>query len=196
MTSSYTLTKTSGTRTFTLSELNALSFRLLSSGLSFQKSGSSMARFASVSIKRVGPPRLGILRGGTAPARAFAAFMKPAVANRPVVPFNTDVTLPDWQTEPDNEAYYGGPDNGSFVDQDGNPVEQGDGGAPERTGGEGGAPQPAPTASPERLDQEWINRVIGRGQPTPAPTGDGHRPALPPPAILSSPAPRRDSTTP
>ena len=39
MTSSYTLTKTNGTREFTLAELNALSFRLLSSGLSFQKSG-------------------------------------------------------------------------------------------------------------------------------------------------------------
>lgn len=137
------------------------------------------------------------LAGGTAPARAFAAFMKPAVANRPIVPFNTDVALPDWQTEPDNDAYYGGPDNGTFVDQDGNPVEQGDGAPPERqdggsSGEGGGAPVPAPTASPERLDQDWINRVIGRGQPTPAPTGDGRRPALPPPAILSSPTPRRD----
>ena len=39
MAASYTLTKTGGTRTFTLQELNALSFRLLPSGLSFQKSG-------------------------------------------------------------------------------------------------------------------------------------------------------------
>lgn len=134
------------------------------------------------------------LAGGTAPARAFAAFMKPAVANRPIVPFNTDVTLPDWQTEPDNDAYFGGPDNGSFVDQDGNPIEQDGSGGSEQQDGEsdGGAPQPAPTATSERLDQDWINRVTGRGQPTPAPAGDGHRPALPPPAILSSPAPRRD----
>jgi penicillin-binding protein 1A len=67
------------------------------------------------------------LQGGTAPARAFAAFMKPAVASRPVVPFATEVTLPEWQTEPDDESYYGSPDNGAFVDEDGNPVGEGAG---------------------------------------------------------------------
>jgi len=63
------------------------------------------------------------LQGGTAPARAFAAFMKVAVAKRPVEAFDTKVTLPEWQLEPDNEAYFGNPDNGSFVDNDGNPIE-------------------------------------------------------------------------
>lgn len=62
------------------------------------------------------------LQGGTAPARAFAAFMKAAVANRKAEPFDTEVTLPEWQLEPDEEAYFGGPDNGIFVDADGNPV--------------------------------------------------------------------------
>src|SRR5204863_2600653 len=37
------------------------------------------------------------LHGGTAPARAFAAFMKVAVANRPVEQFDTKVTLPEFQ---------------------------------------------------------------------------------------------------
>jgi penicillin-binding protein 1A len=62
------------------------------------------------------------LQGGTAPARAFAQFMQIAVAGRKIEPFDTEVTLPEWQLEPDEEAYFGDPDNTSFVDQDGNPV--------------------------------------------------------------------------
>ena len=64
------------------------------------------------------------LQGGTAPARAFAAFMKVAVAKRPVEAFDTKVTLPEWQLEPDQEAYFGEPDTGTFVDGDGNPIDQ------------------------------------------------------------------------
>ncbi len=63
------------------------------------------------------------LQGGTAPARAFAAFMRVAVAGRKVEAFDTKVTLPEWQLEPDEEAYFGGPDTGGFVDADGNPVD-------------------------------------------------------------------------
>ena len=55
------------------------------------------------------------------PARAFADYMKVAVAARPVEQFDTAVTLP--QLEPDDEAYYGQPDHGvPTVDADGNPV--------------------------------------------------------------------------
>jgi penicillin-binding protein 1A len=64
------------------------------------------------------------LQGGTAPARAFAAFMRVAVAKRPIEEFDTKVTLPEWQLEPDEEAYFGRPDEGAFVDSDGNPIEQ------------------------------------------------------------------------
>ena len=51
------------------------------------------------------------LQGGTAPARAFADFMGVAVANRPVEQFETEVPMPDWQLEPDEEGWglnYGG----------------------------------------------------------------------------------------
>ena len=65
--------------------------------------------------------RVGGLQGGAAPARAFAAFMRPAVAGRPVEAFETEVTLPEWQIEPDDEVY-GSPDNAVYVDEDGNPV--------------------------------------------------------------------------
>ncbi len=61
------------------------------------------------------------LQGGTAPARAFAQFMKAATSGRPIEQFDTKVTLPEWQLEPDEEAYFGDPDE-AFVDGDGNPI--------------------------------------------------------------------------
>lgn len=128
------------------------------------------------------------LHGGTAPARAFAAFMKSAVARRPVEEFDTQVTLPEFQLEPDQQSYFGGPDNGLFVDADGNPIEpdQGDGGEPaprpdaEAVPGDPGrgdgteAPPPAEKKKPdgEKLDQAWLDRVLGRDAP---------RAAAPPP---------------
>ena len=45
------------------------------------------------------------LQGGTAPARAFADFMRVAVKNRPVEQFETEVPMPDWQLEPDEESW-------------------------------------------------------------------------------------------
>lgn len=102
---------------------------------------------------------VGGLQGGTAPARAFANFMQKAVANRPVEQFDTQVTLPEWQLEPDDESYYGEADNGLFVDEDGNPVQPyGDLPMPQSlTPDSGNEP-----AAPERLDQQWIDRAIGR----------------------------------
>ncbi|MEY4054859.1 MAG: hypothetical protein RL519_194, partial [Pseudomonadota bacterium] len=48
------------------------------------------------------------LQGGTAPARAFASYMTAAVASRPIEKFDTEVTLPAWQLEPDDEAQLSG----------------------------------------------------------------------------------------
>ena len=120
------------------------------------------------------------LHGGTAPAKAFAAMMKPATARRPVEQFQTQVTLPDTQLDPNEEGYFGQPDNGTYVDDDGNPVPPADQPAP---------PQPqAPPAAPadpssqqsdparysdaqprqqsgqpgQELNQDWIDRVTGR----------------------------------
>jgi penicillin-binding protein 1A len=99
------------------------------------------------------------LQGGTAPAKAFSAFMKVAVAKRPVEAFDTQVTLPDWGIG--NETEFGGPDNGMFVDEDGMPVDQ------------PGA-DPAQPSEDEQLDQEWIDRMTGKNPPPreeePAPT--------------------------
>jgi len=115
------------------------------------------------------------LHGGTAPARAFAAFMKPATANRPIEQFETQVTLPDFQLEPDQE--FGQPDNGLFVDENGNPIPQTTEPSPDQQVDPDGNPLPQtgdrPPARPEKLDQDWMDHVLGRdtprGQPTPAP---------------------------
>src|SRR6185436_8528225 len=65
------------------------------------------------------------LQGGTAPARAFHDFMVSAVARRPVEQFETEVPIPDWQLEPEEEMWGLPPvENGiaPLVDADGNPL--------------------------------------------------------------------------
>src|SRR3546814_19975301 len=69
--------------------------------------------------------RVGGLSGGHAPARAWHDYMIKAVAGRPVEQFDTQVTLPEWQLEPDAESYFGQPDNGMFVDENGYPLAPG-----------------------------------------------------------------------
>lgn len=101
---------------------------------------------------------VGGLQGGTAPARAFAAFMRVAVAKRKIEPFETELTLPESELEPDDEAYFGSPDDVIFIDENGNPVGQGDGLSPPQTGG--GIPGEA--QPPERLDDNFIDRALGR----------------------------------
>ncbi|PAX07514.1 transglycosylase domain-containing protein [Sphingomonas lenta] len=107
------------------------------------------------------------LAGGRAPARTFRQFMTAAVAKRPIEQFQTEVTLPDWQLEPDEESYFGAPDNAVFVDDDGVPVtpQPGEG----VTVGPELAPAPPPVGedapSEQRLDQDWIDRATGRDRP-------------------------------
>ncbi|AKH43828.1 penicillin-binding protein 1A [Altererythrobacter atlanticus] len=66
------------------------------------------------------------LSGGRAPARAFAAYMRYAVKDRPVEKFDTDLKLPEWQLEPDDEWLYGDPEEDYyFIDEQGNLIEPG-----------------------------------------------------------------------
>ncbi|MEZ5681578.1 MAG: PBP1A family penicillin-binding protein [Erythrobacter sp.] len=69
--------------------------------------------------------RVGGLQGGTAPAKAFAAYMRYAVKDRPVEEFDTDLKLPEWQLEPDDEYLLGDPDDYYFIDEQGNLIEPG-----------------------------------------------------------------------
>ncbi len=137
------------------------------------------------------------LQGGTAPARAFAAFMKVAVARRPVEQFETAVTLPDGLAF-DEESYFGQPDNALFVDENGNPVDPAvaqpndgslvtpDGGAIERDAPvDDNGDQPPP----QKLDQAWMDRVLNRQ--------NGPRPgANPPPSRSPPPADRPQESRP
>ena len=112
------------------------------------------------------------LQGGTAPARAFHDFMVTAVANRPVEQFETQVPLPDWQLEPDEEALGGSIDANAIgtetpmVDADGNPLP----GASVPQQGEAPPPNPVQGQPSVRsdgtggADQNWLNDVLNRGR--------------------------------
>lgn len=105
------------------------------------------------------------LHGGTAPARAWADFMKVAVASRPAEAFDTQVTLPDELPGLDENSYFGQPDNGLFVDADGNPVEPGTQ-QPEPDAQQQDQPTDVLPPPAEKLDQAWIDKVLNRnGRP-------------------------------
>lgn len=111
------------------------------------------------------------LQGGTAPARAFAAYMRRAVAKRPVENFATELQLPQWQLEPDDEAMMANPDDYFYVDEQGNivdPARRQDPG-PE---GDIQVPQPdaggAPTAGgppPPAANDDFLEQATGRENP-------------------------------
>ena len=115
---------------------------------------------------------VGGLQGGRAPAQAFADFMRIAVANRPAEPFKTEVELPQWQLEGDEEAYLGEPGEGTLSDENGQPIELDPGyGSNDGviTEGETG---PQEERKPQ-LDQRWIDEMTGRrAQPPPRPPGE------------------------
>ena len=149
------------------------------------------------------------LSGGAAPAKAFAAFMRFAVKDRPIEPFETDTDLPDWQSEPNEEFNYGDPEDYYFIDEQGNLIEPG------RGAGEPGPSSEAVTEQPrsqpgqgadgeqQAVDDDFLRRAIGGNnsggqaarpqppqqqppptplpRPTPAqPAGRGEAPNLPP----------------
>ena len=96
-------------------------------------------------------PVLG-LQGGTAPARAFAAYMRQAVKSRPVEEFETEVRLPEWQLEPDDEYFFGDPEDYYFIDEQGNLIEPG--------------PRPPADGLPFPVEGEQLpNRSLRRGEP-------------------------------
>ena len=110
------------------------------------------------------------LQGGTAPARAFASFMKVAVANRPIQKFEIDVPLPDWQLEPDEEAWGIPPEEGfgpALVDENGNPI-----GTP--VGESQGIPVPTQPGGPDQseLDRIFNSPAPPREQRTPPPRSE------------------------
>ncbi|MDE2596879.1 MAG: PBP1A family penicillin-binding protein [Sphingomonadales bacterium] len=122
------------------------------------------------------------LQGGHAPARAFAAFMKVAVAGRPIEKFQTDVKLPEWQLEPDDEANFGGdPGNYYYNDEQGNLVPGDPREARPRDSGPGDPPpyDPAldgpelvPAGPPPAANDDFLDQATGKkGKPAAAAPG-------------------------
>jgi penicillin-binding protein 1A len=109
------------------------------------------------------------LQGGTAPARAFAAFMRVAVANRPVEQFETNVPLPDWQLEPDEEIWGQPYEDGSapLVDENGNPI------GPQPADPMAVSPGPAPAGPPNQAE---LDRYLN----SPPPPREQRPPPAPP----------------
>ncbi|MEP3225257.1 MAG: PBP1A family penicillin-binding protein [Parasphingorhabdus sp.] len=129
------------------------------------------------------------LQGGRAPAAAFAAFMKVAVAKRKVEKFDTELILPDWQLEPDEEELYGAPEDGIYVDENGMPIETGQGLEYDLEGGQA-------ADGPPQLDQDWIDSVLGRNeeeaQPAPAPSDEAPSEDEPQAPVSILPKPEED----
>jgi penicillin-binding protein 1A len=126
------------------------------------------------------------LAGARNPAHAFSQMMQVALRTRPVQNFQTEVTLPEWQLEPDEEAYYGDPDQALGADNGAAPpVEQAPAAGPDDTQpvDEQPAPPPAPrrppattppphlsyentqpAARPSQIDKKWLDSVL-KSQP-------------------------------
>ncbi|AEI37620.1 transglycosylase domain-containing protein [Zymomonas mobilis] len=120
------------------------------------------------------------LSGGHAPAAAFSQYMRVAVADRPVMPFETQVTLPDTQVEPDDEAYFGDAAssqsvNGTATDSVSSPAPS-DGHA-EATPPPSSQIKPAekmptrldsgkekPASNDQALDKKWLDNVLGQNE--------------------------------
>ena len=103
---------------------------------------------------------IGGLEGGRAPAQAWAAYMRIAVANRPVEKFATEVTFPE---RLEGEEPLLGEEELLQLDENGMPIE-----------GDPTIEDPGlePTAEPQPLDDAFIERAIGgRREPRPAPEG-------------------------
>ncbi|MEL6876820.1 MAG: PBP1A family penicillin-binding protein [Pseudomonadota bacterium] len=127
--------------------------------------------------------RVSGLQGGRAPAQAFAAFMRYAVKDRPVEQFDTDLNLPEWQLEPDDEFMFGDPDDYYFIDEQGNLIEPGrgesDGETPFDVEGET-VPAPGAEEPPQAASDDFLEQATGQDLP-PEPAPQLPSPEVPPP---------------
>ncbi len=103
------------------------------------------------------------LQGGRAPARAFAAYMRYAVNDRAVEEFDTELNLPQWRLDPDDELLYGDPDEYYFIDEQGNLIEPGRR-APQDLpfGVEGEDPLSPFNEPPTAVSDDFLERATGQ----------------------------------
>lgn len=124
--------------------------------------GFSSGLTAGVWMGRDDARAVGDLEGGRAPASAFAAFMKLAVARRPVEKFQTDVVFPE-RLEEEAEGELNGEEPILF-DENGLPIE----------GGGKADPAAGDPLRPDPAQDEWVNDILGR-----QPSGRERRGAAP-----------------
>lgn len=153
--------------------------------------------------------RVAGLSGGHAPARAFSDYMKVAVAKRPVEQFDTELKLPEWQLEPDDEQMQGNPEDYYYTDENGNLVRPEGAPQPDQPRYDGGAgpamvPDYGPQGGPQRgnpgappaANEDFLDRATGRGGEDPAlrPAQGGPYPGArpaPAPTPRATPTPLR-----
>ena len=123
--------------------------------------------------------------------------MAKAVQGRPVKPFDTELKLPEWQLEPDDEMMTGSPEDYYYTDENGNLIQPG---GPRRQGPGDGRPRyedgsvgpgPGPGGLDEEdaaaagADEDFLDQATGRRQRDP-----GLRAAPPPPGAYRQPPPK------
>jgi penicillin-binding protein 1A len=126
------------------------------------------------------------LQGGTAPARAFAAYMRAATAKRPPEKFQTDLKLPTQQLEPDDETlqnstdgYFSVDPNGTISNHPGAGAAGGDMPAmPQRNRDD---TQVVPDEAGQAANDEFLDRATGRPPGAPRRKPPAGRPAPPAP---------------
>lgn len=96
---------------------------------------------------------VGDLQGGKAPAKAFSAFMRVAVAGRPIEKFDTAAVFPERLAEETEEQPSDVPEQ-ILINENGMPIE----GKPQIPD-EAGTP---PAVKPEEFNQEWIDDAMGK----------------------------------
>ncbi len=123
------------------------------------------------------------LQGGRAPAQAFAAYMRYAVKDRADIPFDTEVNLPDWMLETEEEYLFGDPDEYYYIDEQGNRVDPGRSDfeeafelEPGATSGELEPDEPPPAASLDFLEEATGQDLPADAPPAPTPPSEADPP--------------------
>jgi len=140
------------------------------------------------------------LQGGQAPAAAFAAYMRVAVQGRPVKPFDTELKLPEWQLEPDDESMAGNPNDYYYTDDEGNLIAPGAAGQalPGELGDEPGAQRRAreDERTPAAAGDDFLDQATGQPGGRNRQQGGGQDPALRPAPLPNNQRPYRPEATP
>jgi penicillin-binding protein 1A len=88
------------------------------------------------------------------------------VKDRAVEEFEVTLNLPDWMTEPDEEALYGDPDEYYYIDENGNLVEPGRREAQPDPFGPDAEPERSP---PPAASEDFLQQATGSPRPRPSP---------------------------